>query len=196
MRLALVGYTNVGKSSLMNLLAKTEAFSENRLFATVDSLVRKVVINNLPFLLTDTVGFIRKLPHTLIECFKSTLDEVREADILVHMVDISQPNFEEQKEIVDATLNEIGAGDKPTLIVFNKIDLLNQVNGQPENGEDEGFDLKQFEASYKRNHNHQVTFISVVKKEHITELREVLFKRVKDLYYTIYPNYLKDLTGA
>jgi len=195
-RVALVGYTNVGKSSLMNLLAKTEAFSENKLFATVDSLVRKVVINRIPFLLTDTVGFIRKLPHALIECFKSTLDEVREADILVHMVDISQSNFEEQKEIVDATLNEIGAGDKPTLIVFNKIDLVNGLNGERENGEGDEMDLKQFATSYKRNHNQQVAFISVTQKEHIDELRKVLFKRVKDLYYTIYPNYLKDLTGA
>lgn len=199
-RVALVGYTNVGKSTIMQLLSKSDVFAENKLFATVDSTVRKVVIHDIPFLLTDTVGFIRKLPHTLIECFKSTLDEVREADLLLHVVDISHPSFEEQMKIVEDTLADIGASDKPMITVYNKIDLW-QEQQQKEAAEDlEGVDgfvqeevdhLAQLKSTYL-NEGQETIFISATKKENIAALREALYNKVADKYFTIYPNYQKN----
>ena len=180
-RVALVGYTNVGKSTLMNLLSKSDVFAENKLFATVDSTVRKVVLNNIPFLLTDTVGFIRKLPHTLVESFKSTLDEVREADILVHVVDISHPSFEEHLQVVNSTLAEINAADKPTILVFNKIDLYQQ---QPDAIED-------LKNSYLRDSGPKTVFISAEKRENIDELKAVLGEEVAKKHYSMYPNSLQ-----
>ncbi|HXA00883.1 MAG TPA: GTPase HflX [Cytophagaceae bacterium] len=173
-RVSLVGYTNVGKSTLMNLLSKAEVFAENKLFATVDSTVRKVVYDNTPFLLTDTVGFIRKLPHTLVECFKSTLDEIREADILLHVVDISHVSFEEQIEVVNSTLAEIGAGDKDTILVLNKIDLYqdNQEEEIPRT-------LENLKASYMNRKDVKTVFISAAKKENIDELKTMLIEEVK-----------------
>ena len=161
-RISLVGYTNVGKSTIMNLLAKSEVFAENKLFATLDTTVRKVVIENVPFLLSDTVGFIRKLPHQLVESFKSTLDEVRESDILMHVVDISHPNFEEQIRVVKQTLQEIGAGDKPTFMVFNKIDAYKYV--EPDEfhlGEKtrENFTLEELKNSWMYTENTPAIFI-------------------------------------
>jgi GTP-binding protein HflX len=196
-RVALVGYTNVGKSTLMQLLSKSDVFAENKLFATVDSTVRKVVIHDLPFLLTDTVGFIRKLPHALIECFKSTLDEVREADILLHVVDISHPSFEEQKKIVNTTLTDIGATDKPTLTVYNKIDLWQEQQEAEEAERLNGhtyLDTDQMpmpEATYL-NEGEDTVFISAATKQNIESLREALYQKVADKYYTIYPNYQKN----
>jgi len=178
-RVALVGYTNVGKSTIMNLLSKSDVFAENKLFATVDSTVRKVVINNIPFLLTDTVGFIRKLPHTLVESFKSTLDEVREADILIHVVDISHPSFEEHIQVVNTTLTEINAADKPTILVFNKIDLYH-----PDNSDD-------LKNSYLRGSGQKTVFISAEKRENIDELKAVLGDEVAKKHYAIYPNSLQ-----
>lgn len=189
-RVALVGYTNVGKSTLMRTLSKAEAFAENKLFATVDSLVRKVVINHIPFLLTDTVGFIRKLPHTLIESFKSTLDEIREADVIIHVVDLSHPNFQEQIETVNATLTEIGVGDTPVLLVFNKIDRLN--GHFKARSEDENIDIEQLKATYQKDGNTQVAFVSATTKENLAELKELVFKTVKQKHFEIYPNYLKN----
>ena len=196
-RVALVGYTNVGKSTLMQLLSKSDVFAENKLFATVDSTVRKVVIHDLPFLLTDTVGFIRKLPHALIECFKSTLDEVREADILLHVVDISHPSFEEQKKIVNTTLTDIGAADKPTITVYNKIDLWQEQQEAEEAERLNGhafLDTDQMpmpEATYL-NEGEDTVFISAATKQNIESLREALYQKVTDKYYTIYPNYQKN----
>lgn len=200
-RVALVGYTNVGKSTLMRRLAKADVFAENKLFATVDSTVRKVSVGNIPYLLTDTVGFIRKLPTTLIESFKSTLDEVREADVLLHVVDISHPSFEEQMEVVSSTLAEIGAGDKPTIIVFNKIDLY-----QPPAETDEWHDdfveepvvnpasiealIEQLRKSYHARKADHVVFISAEHNENMDELRQHLSALVKDKHYLIYPNWL------
>lgn len=193
-RVALVGYTNVGKSTLMQRLAKTDAFAENKLFATIDSTVRKVVLGNIPFLLTDTVGFIRKLPTTLVESFKSTLDEIREADILLHVVDISHVAFEEQIQVVNETLTEIGAGDKPTVIVFNKLDKF-----QPES--EEGLDdhlateadweanLKRLKASYLGKNTENVVFISATEKENLDELRDTLLNLVSERHFQIYPNW-------
>ena len=206
-RVALVGYTNVGKSTLMQLLSKSDVFAENKLFATVDSTVRKVVINQIPFLLTDTVGFIRKLPHALIECFKSTLDEIREADILLHVVDVSHPSFEEQINVVNATLSEIDVADKPTIMVFNKIDQLMHHNGnghgqdghedlQPEEEEIDyqpPLTLAQLESTYMGNGQHEAVFISAAKKINLDKLREALYEKVADKYFTIYPNYKKNL---
>jgi GTP-binding protein HflX len=200
-RTALVGYTNVGKSTLMRQLSKADVFAENKLFATVDSTVRKVTLENIPFLLTDTVGFIRKLPTTLIESFKSTLDEVREADILLHVVDISHPTFEEQIEVVQSTLVEIGASDKPTILVFNKIDAYEPDNLHVEHdhellGEDQEETrsmeeiLDQLKKSYLAKNNEFVVFISAQHKENMDELREKLFTLVKDKHYTIYPNWV------
>ncbi|MFP4095820.1 MAG: GTPase HflX [Cyclobacteriaceae bacterium] len=211
-RVALVGYTNVGKSTLMRLLSKSDVFAENKLFATVDSTVRKVVINRIPFLLTDTVGFIRKLPHALIECFKSTLDEIREADVLLHVVDASHPSFEEQISVVNKTLAEIGASDKPTLLVFNKVDQLMRdtpqtSNGLSENGhaayedneieaEDTDYHppltLEALEATYMGRGNTDAIFISAVEKLNIDKLRKAVFDKVADKYYTIYPNYVNN----
>jgi GTP-binding protein HflX len=193
-RVALVGYTNVGKSTLMQRLAKTDVFAENKLFATIDSTVRKVVLGNIPFLLTDTVGFIRKLPTTLVESFKSTLDEIREADILLHVVDISHNVFEEQIEVVNATLAEIGASEKPTVIVFNKLDKF-----QPES--EEGLDnhmateedlkanLERLKQSYLGKNTENIVFISATKKENLNELREILLNLVTEKHFIIYPNW-------
>jgi GTP-binding protein HflX len=193
-RVALVGYTNVGKSTLMTLLSKSEVFAEDKLFATVDSTVRKVVINRIPFLLSDTVGFIRKLPHTLVESFKSTLDEIREADILVHIVDVSHPGFEEQIDIVNSTLKEIDATDKPTLLVFNKIDLYRRMLESTEeniylNGEE---NLSLISKHYAARKNMSTVFISARNGENVHDLRDKLGKMVAKRHYTIYPNYLKN----
>lgn len=179
-RTTLVGYTNVGKSTIMQLLTKSDVFAEDKLFATVDSTVRKAVINHIPFLLTDTVGFIRKLPHSLIECFKSTLDEVRESDILIHVIDVSHPSFEEQIDIVNATLGEIKAADKPTVMVFNKIDKL-----QTEEGESIIENLKN---SYLNKANIATVFVSAQQKENVAELRQTIFEEVKTIYFRIFPN--------
>lgn len=177
-RVALVGYTNVGKSTLMRLLSKSDVFAENKLFATVDSTVRKVVISSIPFLLTDTVGFIRKLPHTLVECFKSTLDEIREADILVHVVDVSHNGFEEQIEIVNNTLGEIKASDKPILLVLNKMDQYQSEDGET------------LETSHWAKEPDTV-MISAKEKTNIDELRRKLFDKVSKKHYSIFPNYLQ-----
>jgi GTP-binding protein HflX len=190
-RVALVGYTNVGKSTLMNLLSKSDVFAENKLFATLDTTVRKVVIGNLPFLLSDTVGFIRKLPHDLIESFKSTLDEVRESDLLVHMVDISHPGFEEQIAVVNETLRSLGSSDKPEIIVFNKIDSFSYVAKDefdltPAGKENISLDdlRKTWMAS---NINHPVVFISAKTKENVEELKRVLYEEVKKIHTKRYP---------
>lgn len=183
-RVAIVGYTNAGKSTLMKLLSKAEVKSEDKLFATVDSTVRKVVLDQIPFLLSDTVGFIRKLPPHLIESFKSTLDEVREADILLHVVDISNPAFEDQVHIVNQTLVDIGCADKPTILVYNKIDQYH-----PENAD---FTLEMLKDSHLVNDQSEVVFISATKKENIEELRSVILKYVKAKHLTIFPNFLKD----
>lgn len=189
-RVALVGYTNVGKSTIMNMLSKSEVFAENKLFATLDTTVRKVVIGNLPFLLSDTVGFIRKLPTTLIESFKSTLDEVREADILVHVVDISHPTFEDQINVVNQTLADIGAGDKTTILVFNKIDAFSFI----EKAEDDltpmkkhNLSLDQLKNSWMSKLNAPVLFISAAKKDNIEEFRNVLYETIKELHQVRYP---------
>ena len=199
-RAALVGYTNVGKSTLMQQLSKSDVFAEDKLFATVDSTVRKVVVGRIPFLLTDTVGFIRKLPHTLIECFKSTLDEVREADVLLHVVDVSHPSFEEQIAVVNSILSEIGAADKPTILVFNKIDrLLNQdhqLNGHDAAGEELDYQppvtLAQLEATYLGKGKHDAIFISAENRTNLDKLREAVHEKVADKYYKIYPNYERE----
>ncbi len=184
-RVALVGYTNVGKSTLMTLLSKSKVYAENKLFATVDATVRKVVIEHIPFLLSDTVGFIRKLPHHLIDSFKSTLDEVRESNILLHVVDISHPFYHEQMEIVNQTLREIGAGDKPQIVVYNKIDNVNN-NDQAENN-------IPAEAPEKimNNHKENAVYISATKKINLNKLRKVIFEKVKKEHLRIYPNYLQ-----
>lgn len=189
-RVALVGYTNVGKSTIMNMLSKSEVFAENKLFATLDTTVRKVVIENLPFLLSDTVGFIRKLPTTLIESFKSTLDEVREADVLVHVVDISHPNFEDQINVVNQTLSDIGAGDKQTILVFNKIDAFTFE----EKEEDDltplnkrNLSLDQLKKSWMSKLNSPVLFISAGKKQNIEEFKKVLYENIKELHQVRYP---------
>lgn len=192
-RVALVGYTNVGKSTIMNILSKSEVFAENKLFATVDATVRKVVFNNIPFLLSDTVGFIRKLPTKLIESFKSTLDEVREADLLVHVVDISHPAFEEHIEVVNRTLEEINAGNKPTLLVFNKIDLYREEEMEDLNDMGEGAEkptLQELRATYMAKMHNPAIFISAAQKQNLDELREELFKRIEELHMQRYPNYL------
>ena len=192
-RVALVGYTNVGKSTIMNLLSKSEVFAENKLFATVDATVRKVVFKNIPFLLSDTVGFIRKLPTKLIESFKSTLDEVREADLLVHVVDISHPSFEEHIEVVNKTLEEIHAGNKPTLLVFNKIDQYREQEMEELNDMGTGSEkptLQELRASYMAKMHNPAIFISATNRLNIDELRDELFKRVEELHMQRYPNYL------
>ncbi|MBR2244836.1 MAG: GTPase HflX [Prevotella sp.] len=199
-RVALVGYTNVGKSTMMNLLAKSDVFAENKLFATLDTTVRKMVIDNLPFLLADTVGFIRKLPSDLVESFKSTLDEVREADLLVHVVDISHPDFEEQIKVVEKTLADLGCADKPSMLVFNKIDAYTWT---PQDEDDltaptkENISLDELkktwmakmrgERSEERGEWSDCLFISAKKKENIDELREVLYNRVRELHVQKYP---------
>ncbi len=185
-RVALVGYTNVGKSTLMNLLSKSEVFAENKLFATLDTTVRKVVINNLPFLLTDTVGFIRKLPHQLIESFKSTLDEVREADLLVHVLDISHPNFEDHFRVVNETLQEIDKEEKPTVLVFNKIDAYLSTNLELD--EEIQSSLENLKKTWmSKLNNTKCIFISAHTKENIEELREQLYVEAKEIFKVRYP---------
>jgi GTP-binding protein HflX len=192
-RVALVGYTNVGKSTIMNLLSKSDVFAENKLFATLDTTVRKVVYESIPFLLSDTVGFIRKLPHDLIESFKSTLDEVREADILIHVIDISHPNFEDQINVVNQTLVDIGATDKQTLMVFNKIDAYHYV---PKDDDDltpstrENVSLEELKRSWVSKMDGTCIFISATKRTNIDELREILISNVKQLHFKRYPNYI------
>lgn len=189
-RISLVGYTNVGKSTLMNLLAKSEVFAENKLFATLDTTVRKVVIENVPFLLSDTVGFIRKLPHQLVESFKSTLDEVREADILMHVVDISHPNFIEQLEVVKRTLHEIGAGEKPTFMVFNKIDAYKYVEQDEFDmgpKKRENYSLDELKQSWMYKENTPAIFISAKERLHIDKLRNDIYKMVAEIHAGRYP---------
>lgn len=189
-RVALVGYTNVGKSTIMNMLSKSEVFAENKLFATLDTTVRKVVIDNLPFLLSDTVGFIRKLPHHLVECFKSTLDEVREADVLVHVVDVSHPNFEDQINTVNETLKDLGARDKETIMVFNKIDAY--VSPEFDNLVDvdeqrEPVTLADFEKTWMAANNAPAIFISATLKENLEAFRVLLYDKVKAMHTKRYP---------
>ena len=187
-RVALVGYTNVGKSTLMNLLSKSEIFAENKLFATLDTTVRKVVIENLPFLLSDTVGFIRKLPHSLVESFKSTLDEVRESDILLHVVDISHPEFEDQIKTVNQTLAEIGAGDKPIIMVFNKVDAYAVLKQESNNfDEDHPLTLEELKQTWMAKENHPCIFISAKTKEQFDELKELLYNEIKVVHAVRYP---------
>lgn len=189
-RAALVGYTNVGKSTLMNLLSKSDVFAENKLFATLDTTVRKVIIDNLPFLLSDTVGFIRKLPTHLVESFKSTLDEVREADLLLHVVDISHPNFEEQIEVVKKTLSEIDKEEKPTILVFNKVDAFTY---KPKDEDDltpktkENISLEELERSWMNKMHDDCIFISAKNKINIDELKEKVYARVKEIHIERYP---------
>ena len=190
-RVALVGYTNVGKSTMMNLLAKSEVFAENKLFATLDTTVRKVVIGNLPFLLSDTVGFIRKLPTQLVESFKSTLDEVREADLLVHVVDISHANFEEHIESVNKIIAEIEAADKPTIMAFNKIDAFDYVEKEEDDltpKTKENWSLEDWRRTWMAKQDLDVLFVSAVKKENIDTLRETLYTRVKEIHAKRYPH--------
>lgn len=186
-RVALVGYTNVGKSTIMNMLSKSEVFAENKLFATLDTTVRKVVIDNLPFLLSDTVGFIRKLPHHLVECFKSTLDEVREADILLHVVDVSHANFEDQINVVNETLKELGARDKPTIMVFNKIDAYVSPEVVSEDEEKTTLTLEEFQRSWMANENAPALFISAIHKENLEEFKQLLYDKVVALHTERYP---------
>jgi GTP-binding protein HflX len=190
-RVALVGYTNVGKSTLMNLISKTDLFAEDKLFATLDTTVRKVVIGNLPFLLSDTVGFIRKLPHDLVESFKSTLDEVREADLLLHVIDISHPGFEEQMQIVNATLGDLGALNKPTIMVFNKTDIFSftekdQYDLTPVMKENRSLD--DLRNTWMANQNaHSTVFISAKTRDNIEELRQMLYVEVRKIHALRYP---------
>src|SRR5690554_439578 len=185
-RVALVGYTNVGKSTIMNMLAKSDVFAENKLFATLDTTVRKVVIENLPFLLSDTVGFIRKLPHHLVESFKSTLEEVREADILLHIVDISHHNFEDQIEAVNQTLKDLGVLEKPIITVFNKIDAFKETRA--ESDEDQAFTVADFKNSWMSKHKSPAIFISATEKENIEELKSLIYDTVKDIHTQRYPH--------
>ena len=188
-RVALVGYTNAGKSTLMNLLSKSKVFAEDKLFATLDTTVRKVVIENLPFLLSDTVGFIRKLPTHLVESFKSTLDEVREADVLIHLVDISHPNYEEQIEVVEETLNDLGVNDKPTMLVFNKTDAYTYVKKDEDDllpSTKENLSLED-QVAYWTGENKGALFISALKKSKIDELKDQLYHKVKEIHVKRYP---------
>jgi len=189
-RVALVGYTNVGKSTLMNLLSKSEVFAENKLFATLDTTVRKVVIETQPFLLSDTVGFIRKLPHSLIESFKSTLDEVREADILIHIADISHPAFEDQINVVKQTLTDIKASDKPTIMVFNKIDAYSHVEKDPDDLTPvtrENLTLEELERMWMARENLPSLFISATSKENSDRLKETIYREVRKIVMARYP---------
>jgi GTP-binding protein HflX len=197
-RVALVGYTNVGKSTLMNMMSKSEVFAENKLFATLDTTVRKVVIENLPFLMADTVGFIRKLPHQLVESFKSTLDEVREADILLHVVDISHPQFEDQIRTVESTLAELDAIDKPTILVFNKIDRYPEPPKEEWKWEGEispALRLGDLEKSWMARQDHQTLFISAVNKTNVDEFKKTLYDKVKEIHSKRFPynHYLYEL---
>ncbi len=190
-RVALVGYTNVGKSTIMNLLSKSEVFAENKLFATLDTTTRKVVIGNLPFLLSDTVGFIRKLPHDLVKSFKSTLDEVRESDLIVHIVDISHPGFEEQIKVVNETLAELKSADKPSILIFNKIDVFSYTVKDEDDltpAMRENYSLSDLKKTWMANdRNHPTVFISATRKENVEELRKLLYEEVKKIHITRYP---------
>ena len=198
-RVALVGYTNVGKSTIMNLLSKSEVFAENKLFATLDTTVRKMVIDNLPFLIADTVGFIRKLPTDLVDSFKSTLDEVREADLLLHVVDISHPDFEEQIKVVEKTLSDLGCADKPSMIVFNKIDAYSWTEKEPDDltpETKENISLESLKKTWMARMNDNCIFISAREKQNIDELRDILYKKVRELHVQKYPynDFLYDMT--
>ena len=189
-RVALVGYTNVGKSTLMNLLAKSEVFAENKLFATLDTTVRKVIIENLPFLLSDTVGFIRKLPTDLVESFKSTLDEVREADLLLHVVDVSHPEFEEQIEVVEKTLADLKCGDKPLMVIFNKIDAFTYVQKEDDDltpKTKENITLDELRETWMNKLSDNCLFISAREKQNIENLKEIIYKKVCELHVQKYP---------
>ena len=189
-RVALVGYTNVGKSTLMNLLSKSDVFAENKLFATLDTTVRKVVVDNLPFLLSDTVGFIRKLPTDLVESFKSTLDEVREADLLIHVVDISHPDFEDQMKVVDKTLADLGAGEKPIIVLFNKTDAYTWVEKEADDltpATRENITMDELQRTWMGRLNGECLFVSALKKTGIENMRKVLYDRVKQLHVQKYP---------
>jgi GTP-binding protein HflX len=189
-RVALVGYTNVGKSTLMNLLSKSDIFAENKLFATLDTTVRKVIIDNLPFLLSDTVGFIRKLPHHLLQSFKSTLDEVREADLLLHVVDVSHSNFEEQLEIVNQTLKEIDPQEKPMILIFNKIDAFGYT---PKEEDDlapvkrENISLEELKKTWMSKMHDNCIFISAKEKINIDSLKDMLYEKIKAIHIDRYP---------
>ena len=189
-RVALVGYTNVGKSTLMNLLSKSDVFAENKLFATLDTTVRKVVVDNLPFLLSDTVGFIRKLPTDLVESFKSTLDEVREADLLIHVVDISHPDFEDQMKVVDKTLADLGAGDKPKIVLFNKTDAYTWTSKEADDltpATRENITMEELQRTWMGRLNGECLFVSALKKIGVENMRKVLYDRVKQLHVQKYP---------
>jgi len=189
-QVALVGYTNVGKSTVMNMISKSEVFAENKLFATLDTTVRKVVIENLPFLMSDTVGFIRKLPHDLVESFKSTLDEVREADILIHVVDISHSDFEEQLEVVKETLAEIDANNKPTILLFNKIDAYTFIEKEPDDltpVTKENLSLEDLKNTWMAKSDIPALFISAIRKQNIEEFKKVLYEQVKKIHIVRYP---------
>jgi len=189
-RVALVGYTNVGKSTLMNLISKSDVFAENKLFATLDTTVRKVVIDNLPFLLSDTVGFIRKLPHDLVESFKSTLDELREADILLHVVDISHPGFEDQIGVVNETLKELGVADKKMILVFNKIDAYTYTRKDEDDlspSTVKNLTLEELKNSWMARNNQTAMFISAKNKENIDEFKDLLYRQVREIHSLRYP---------
>lgn len=189
-RVALVGYTNVGKSTLMNVLSKSDVFAENKLFATLDTTVRKVVIDNLPFLMTDTVGFIRKLPHDLVESFKSTLDEVREADLLIHVVDISHRGFEEQIDVVNKTLSDLGASEKPMILVFNKIDAFSYVKKDEDDLtpiKKENISLESLKKTWMAKMGKDCIFISALNKSNLDELKSLVYERVKEIHVTRFP---------
>ncbi len=189
-RVALVGYTNVGKSTLMNLISKSDIFAENKLFATLDTTVRKVVIENLPFLLSDTVGFIRKLPHGLVESFKSTLDEVRESDILIHVVDISHPEFEDQIKTVNETLAEIGAADKPVIMAFNKIDAYTYVEKEADDltpVTKENISLEELKSSWMAKDNYPCIFLSAKTKENFAAFKDLLYQNIREIHAIRYP---------
>lgn len=189
-RVSLVGYTNVGKSTIMNMLSKSDVFAENKLFATLDTTVRKVVIGNLPFLLSDTVGFIRKLPHDLVESFKSTLDEVRESDILIHVVDISHPDFEKQIDVVEQTLAEIDSNTKPTYLVFNKIDAFKYVKKDEDDltpATKENQSLDDLKKTWMSKNNTHCIFLSALKKTNLEEFKQTIYERVKELHSKRYP---------
>ncbi len=189
-RIALVGYTNVGKSTIMNMLSKSEVFAENKLFATLDTTVRKTVIHNLPFLLADTVGFIRKLPHGLVESFKSTLDEVREADVLLHVVDISHPDFEDQIKIVNETLADIKCSEKPVIMIFNKIDAYSFIEKDEDDltpSGPENISLDELMKTYMAKENYPCIFISAKRKQNLQELRQLIYNEVKDVHASRFP---------
>ncbi len=189
-RVALVGYTNVGKSTLMNLLSKSDIFAENKLFATLDTTVRKVVIENLPFLLSDTVGFIRKLPHDLVESFKSTLDEVRESDILLHVVDISHSEFEDQIKTVNETLSEIGVAEKPVIMVFNKVDAYTYIKKDEDDltpATEENMSLDELKTSWMAQDNHPCVFISAKTKENYDPFKKLLYEHIRKVHTVRYP---------